>query len=211
MRRPAARQEMLTKARLILQDIDLRLPFSLDDRGHRIAALGVLDRGAEQLFEGQLAELVVQRPPGGHAARHRHRVPAALRNGAVADSLEVSGVPRRRRPSGGVQAVQLSIGPDDGETVRTEAVGHRLDQGDDRCGRDCRVDGSAALAQRGEAGLRGQGLRRRYDVAGKDGGPDRGITVVPAERQGCAVGAVSEGAHRLSVSCAARSWMSLAW
>ena len=59
--------------------------------GHRVAALGDLDRRREQVGERQLAEALGQRDPAGDRAGHRHRVPAAHRRPAR----------RRRRTCGG--------------------------------------------------------------------------------------------------------------
>ena len=87
------RQEMLGKARLILEDVDMGLPFAMHDRRDDVAALGVFDRGLQAGFKGQLAELLVQGRPAGHCTRHSHGIPAAHRKSTGVLAGVVRGVP----------------------------------------------------------------------------------------------------------------------
>ena len=180
----AARQEVLGEARLVLEDLDVCVPLALDDRRHRIAVFGVLDRRLQALLEGQAAELLVQRGPAGDAAGHRHRVPAAQRIDAAMPALEVVDVPGRGRRARRIQAMQLLSVPDDREGIRPQAVRAGFGQRDRRGRSNDRVDRIAAGGQHSQPGLCGERLRGRDDVAGEDRRADRRVGVVPVKVRG---------------------------
>ena len=54
-------------------------------------------------------------------------------------------------------------------------VARRLDHGQRDRGGQCGIDGIATARQHRKARLRGQRLRCRHDIVGKDGRPPRGI------------------------------------
>ena len=72
--------------------------------------------------------------------------------------------------------------PHDGEGVRADAVGHRLDQGQGDRGGQRRVDRAAAVGEHRQAGLRGQRLGRAHHIARQHGFAWPGVGQVPRER-----------------------------
>ncbi len=185
-RRAAARHEGLREARQVLQFRHGRRPLVGDDARHRMAALGDFDGRLHQIGKRQRTEFLMQRLPARNHARHGHRVPAAL--GLLRETvflavlaLEVVDVPRRRRHARRVQAVQLRAVPHQRERIAAETARDRLDHRDGRGRRDRRVDRIAALPQHAQAGLRGERMRSRNDVAREYGQARCRIRVLPVE------------------------------
>ncbi len=161
-RRTATRHEGFGEAGLDFQLRHLRRPLPGNGRRDHESLASVADRRLEQFLEGQLAEFPVQLDPGGDAARHTHRIPAAHRH--LAFLGEVLGRPCRGRTARGVEAVQLLAVPDDRVGVRADAVGHGLHQRQrDRGGED-RVHRAASRGEHLYARLRGERLRSADDV-----------------------------------------------
>ncbi|MNX98862.1 hypothetical protein D3C86_1312870 [compost metagenome] len=181
------RHEGVGEAGLGLQVRNGGGPLVRHHRRHGVAALGDLDRRLHQVFERQLAELLVQRGPAGHHARHGDRIPAADRpiGEAVAVHavlvLEVFGVPGGRGHARRVQAMQFLAVPEDREGVATQAARHRLHQRDGGSGGDGRIDGIAALEQHAQAGLCRQRVRGGDHVAREQRNAHGGVGVGPVE------------------------------
>jgi len=80
-----------------------------------------------------------------------------------------------------IQAVQLAAIPDERERIAAEPARYGLDDRDRGGRRERRVDRVAALPQHPQPGLRGERMRRRYDVAREHRDAGRRIRVVPVE------------------------------
>ena len=162
------------------------MPLLLHDHRHRVAALGHLDRGLQQVGEGQLAEALGQRDPAGHRARHRDAVPAARGRLARIGGVAVAEIGRRPGARGGprrIEPVQPGAVPHDAERVGAEPVAHRLDDRHHGGGGDRGVDRVSAARQHALARLRGHRVRGGDDVAAEHRQAPARIPGVPVEER----------------------------
>ena len=146
-------------------------PGLVDDLGDRVAVFRVVDCGREDVFPGQLAELLMEFGPAIDAARHGHRLNAELRHGGIAHGFEQVDGEALGRPAAGVDAGQLAgfgLVVDD-EEIAADAAALRFHDAESGIGRDGRIDGGTAAGQDLRAGLRCQGLGGGYDSAIADG------------------------------------------
>ncbi len=183
VRRAAMRHEGLRVTGLVLQQRHGIGPLALHDGRNQMAARSQVDGRFEQVGKGQLAQLIRQRDPAGHGARHGHAIPASHGKCVAVFFREVVARPGRRCSARRIQAVQLAAIPHDGEGIAAQATGNGFDYGKRSSRRDRRIDGIAALLQHAQAGLRRQRLRGGDDVTGEDGRACRRIGVGPVE--GC--------------------------
>ncbi len=174
-------QERLGEPRLVLEQRHLGRPLLRDRRRHQKAVAAIGDRGLEQLLKRKLAELGVQLRPRRHRAGHGHRVPAERGNGVAAEVLRRPG---RGGAAGGVQPVQPPAVPDDGKSVRADAVGHRLHHGQGDGGGDRGVHGAAPRGEHAQTRLGGEGLRRAHHIGREDRLSRPRVREAPAERCG---------------------------
>ncbi|CFN81455.1 Uncharacterised protein [Bordetella pertussis] len=174
--------EGIAKAGVLHDRLGLVRPLARGDGRDQEAVARVVQGRLEQAGEIQLAEFARQRHPSRHGARHRHGVPAARGHGVMA--REVFPRPGLRRPSRGIQAMQLASVPDDGEQIAADAVHARAHHrhGDGR--RDRRVDGVAASRQHAHGGLVGQRLLGADHVLAQRGHALRYVRESPVQGEG---------------------------
>ena len=141
-----------------------QLPAVGSYRADGVAFARIGDGRLEQAGERQAPESRVQVSPGGGRPGHGHRQPAVLRYLAQALASEEFGRMGGGRPARSVQPVEFRPVPDEGKRIGTDAVGHRLHDGQrDRCS-DRRVDRVATLAKHPQSCLGGKRFARRDDA-----------------------------------------------
>jgi hypothetical protein len=162
------------------------LPRVRDDFAHREAVTRVTDCRLERAIELDGAEPREQLGPPVNDAGHAHRQLAPIGNRLQAAPLELVRRGRFRSPSACVQPVHLlRLGVvDERKQIPADAVHRRLDDGQDGCRGDRRVDGVPPLLENTQSGGRRQRLARRdqavarqHDRAGRArirGGPIAG-------------------------------------
>ena len=82
-------------------------------------------------------------------------------------SGEALGGPSGGRTAGRIQAVKLASLSDDGESVATDPVHDRFDDGQGDRRRHGSVNRGASFHQHGETSLSGERLRRRHTIGGE--------------------------------------------
>ena len=172
-RRLAVRQQIALGVGAVLQFLELVLPVEGDARRDDVALFRGLDRGLQQGVEPELAVIAQDRIPGidraGNADRmrrgQRHRIDLAL---------EIPfGRRGHRRAAGAVigDDLALALRLNQRKTIAADAGRLRLDDPEQRAGRDRGVRRGAAGTHHLDRRQRGQRVRRRHHrVLGMDRG-----------------------------------------
>jgi len=121
-----------------------------DDRRHRHAMLGNVDRGREHIRPGQFPVALVQRPPAierargrdGHRANGRQRAVLRMR----ARNLQRQLLGRAARSGDAHHLAELGV-PDQGIAIAADPARSRLEEAERGVDRDAGVDRRAALAE----------------------------------------------------------------
>ena len=146
-----------------------RSPSVGDDRRHREAVLGIVDRGLEYLSHAHGAVLLQHLEPAVDGTGNGHRVDPPDPVHVVLVELLVQSLERHpvRRPTTRVEADQLLLGGDvdHDERITAQARAVRFHDREHRSRRDGCVDGIAARLQDVEPGIRRERLTRSHDAA----------------------------------------------
>ena len=128
---------------------------------------GVINSRREEIFPGKLSKAVVGFGPAIHRAGDGDAVNAGLRHLQCALLFQIFDRESARRPSAGVQAVELAgLGvPVEQEQVAANSVHHGFGNAEHRVRRNGRVDGRTAPRQNLRPGLRSQGVAGGDDAS----------------------------------------------
>ena len=173
LRRAAAGQEGLGKARLGTQFVNGCHPLLLNDGRHEVAALGNFDGWRHKIGEWQLAKALAECRPATDGAGHGNSVEAALGRVVVACSVFAAKVVRRPRLGGTarrIEAMQLVAIPHNAKRVASQAIADRLQNGHGRRGGHRGINRVTAALQHFEPRLCRLRMGRGNNVARKDRG-----------------------------------------